>query len=80
MLPGLWQIIFSLGFFASCRTLPRPMFVAAIWYLGAGLGCLAFAGDAHAFSPWAMALPFAIGQFYLAVVLYLDAGVRGGES
>ena len=80
MLPGLWQIIFSLGFFASCRTLPRPMFVAAIWYLAAGLGCLAFAGGAHAFSPWAMALPFAVGQFYLAVVLYLDAGVRGGES
>jgi hypothetical protein len=80
MLPGLWQIIFSLGFFASCRTLPRPMFVAAIWYLAAGLGCLAFAGGAHAFSPWAMALPFAVGQFYLAAVLYLDTGDRGGES
>ncbi|MBV9627225.1 MAG: hypothetical protein JO230_03925, partial [Xanthobacteraceae bacterium] len=46
----------------------------------AGLGCLAFAGEAHAFSPWAMALPFAVGQFYLAVVLYFDTGVRGGES
>src|ERR1039457_5880971 len=26
MLPGLWQIVFSLGVFASCRFLPRPMF------------------------------------------------------
>ena len=25
MLPGLWQIIFSLGVFSSCRFLPRPM-------------------------------------------------------
>ena len=24
MLPGLWQIIFSLGVFSSCRFLPRP--------------------------------------------------------
>src|SRR6185369_14888794 len=26
MLPGLWQIVFSLGLFASCRSLPRLMF------------------------------------------------------
>ena len=25
MLPGLWQVIFSLGVFSSCRFLPRPM-------------------------------------------------------
>src|ERR1019366_1276334 len=24
MLPGLWQVIFSLGIFSSCRFLPRP--------------------------------------------------------
>ena len=24
MLPGLWQVIFSLGIFASCRFLPEP--------------------------------------------------------
>src|SRR6266566_3599729 len=24
MLPGLWQVIFSLGVFSSCRFLPRP--------------------------------------------------------
>ena len=38
MLPGLWQIVFSLGVFASCRSLPRPMFAVGVWYLAAGLG------------------------------------------
>src|SRR5665213_3022572 len=48
MLPGLWQMIFSLGVFASCRFLPRPMFAVGVWYLAAGLLCLAAAGAAHA--------------------------------
>src|SRR5438067_628667 len=33
MLPGLWQVIFSLGVFSSCRFLPRPMVAAGAWYL-----------------------------------------------
>ena len=37
MLPGLWQILFSLGVFASARFLPRAIFVVAVWYLFAGL-------------------------------------------
>ncbi len=37
MLPGLWELIFSLGIFASCRFLPRPMFAVGLWYLAAGL-------------------------------------------
>src|SRR3977135_1006743 len=41
MLPGLWQIVFSLGFLASCRSLPRPMFAVGVWYLAAGLTSLA---------------------------------------
>ena len=73
MLPGLWQIVFSLGFFASCRSLPRPMFAAAVWYLAAGLAVLAFANGTHAFSPCAMAVPFGVGQLFMAVVLYLHA-------
>ncbi len=66
MLPGLWQIVFSLGLFASCRSLPRAMFAAGVWYLAAGLASLAFANGAHAFSPYAMAVPYGVGQFYIA--------------
>jgi hypothetical protein len=74
MLPGLWQILFGLGLFASCRCLPRPMFAGGVWYLGAGLASLAFANEAYALSPWGTALPFAIGQFLFAAVLYRDSG------
>jgi hypothetical protein len=70
MLPGLWQIIFSLGFFASCRVLPRPMFAVGIWYLTAGLASLVFANAEQSFSPWAMALPFGLGQLMMATILY----------
>src|SRR3984893_247348 len=41
LLPGLWELIFCLGVFASCRFLPRQMFVVGVWYLGSGLFCLA---------------------------------------
>ncbi|MBV9221886.1 MAG: hypothetical protein JO366_03390 [Methylobacteriaceae bacterium] len=69
MLPGLWQIVFSLGVFAACRMLPRPMLAAGAWYLVTGLACLALARDAHAFSPWAMGLPFGLGQMFVAGVV-----------
>ena len=57
MLPGIWQIIFSLGVFSSCRFLPRPMVAAGVWYLLTGLICLSL-GDTRALSPWAMGIPF----------------------
>jgi len=70
-LPGLWQIIFSLGVFASCRFLPRAMFAVGVWYLAAGLICLAL-GDRQAFSPWSMGVPFGVGQLLVAAVLRLN--------
>lgn len=70
MLPGLWQLVFSLGVFASCRFLPRQIFAIGLWYLSSGLGCLAL-GDARAFSPWAMGIPFGVGQLLVAAVLQL---------
>ena len=71
MLPGLWQIVFSLGVFASCRFLPRAMFAVGVWYLAAGLICLAL-GQQPALSPWAMGVPFGVGQLLVAVVLQFD--------
>jgi hypothetical protein len=74
MLPGLWQLIFSLGVFASCRFLPRQMFTVGVWYLAAGLFCLADSAGAHTLSPWLMGVPFGVGQLWVAAVLQFGYG------
>jgi hypothetical protein len=74
MLPGLWELIFSLGVFASCRFLPRQMFGVGVWYLGAGLFCLAAASSTKTLSPWAMGIPFGVGQLLVAAVLRFGYG------
>jgi hypothetical protein len=70
LLPGLWQVFFSQGVFASCRLLPRPAFAVGVFYLAAGIATLLFARGTFALSPWAMALPFGLGQLLAAAVLY----------
>ncbi len=79
MLPGLWQIIFSLGVFSSCRFLPRPMVAAGCWYMAPGLICISF-GDARALSPWAMGVPYAFGQLLVAGILYFTANEASNED
>jgi hypothetical protein len=76
MLPGLWQLIFSLGVFASCRFLPRQMFVVGVWYLAAGLFCLAAGSVTRTLLPWTMGIPFGIGQLLVAAVLQYGYGER----
>lgn len=78
MLPGMWQILFSLGIFSSCRFLPKPMRAAGGWYLLAGLTCIAV-GDPRAFSPFAMGIPFGIGQFLVAAILFLFTSEEHSE-
>jgi hypothetical protein len=68
MLPGLWQMVFSLGVFSTARILPKPVFVVGIWYLGCGLACLAL-GQSNPLSPWSMGLPFGGGQLLVACIL-----------
>ncbi len=70
MLPGLWQVVYALGIFASCRLLPRATFWVAVFYLSTGLVVLALGQGDAALSPWAMGLPFGVGQFLAAAVLY----------
>jgi hypothetical protein len=74
LLPGLWELIFSLGVFASCRFLPRQMFAVGVWYLAAGLFCLAAASTTRALSPWMMGIPFGVGQLAVAAVLQFGYG------
>jgi hypothetical protein len=71
ILPGLWQLIFSLGVFSSCRFLPRPMLAAGAWYLVTGLVCISLAGN-RALSPWAMAVPYGAGQVLVATILFVS--------
>lgn len=70
MLPGLWQIVFSLGVFASCRLLPRATVWVAVFYLVAGTYNLAFSHGSEALAPWSMGLPFGLGQLATAAILY----------
>jgi hypothetical protein len=71
MLPGLWALLFSLGIFASCRLLPRAVFVVGAWYLVGGiLALLRGQGDA-ALSPWTMGTIFGVGHLLTAVILHV---------
>jgi hypothetical protein len=69
MTPGLWQITFGLGVFASCRFLPRGLLLVGGWYVASGLACLAYAQGPHALSAWTMGGPFGVGQLLVAAVL-----------
>jgi len=79
ILPGLWQVIFGLGIFASSRFLPRAIVLAGAWYLLTGLVCLGLGGD-RALSPWGMAVPFAAGQMLVASILFFRGKASGDES
>jgi len=71
MLPGMWQVIFSIGVFSSCRFLPRPMVAAGAWYLLTGLSCIAMGGN-RALSPWTMGISYGVGQLLVATILLFN--------
>ena len=80
MLPGLWQILVSLGVFASVRSLPRTVAFAGAWYFVAGFTVLLVASQSHALSPWTMGLPFVIGQSLMATIIYFASGETDAEE
>ena len=79
MLPGMWQVIFGLGVFSSCRFLPRPMIAAGMWYLLTGLSCLAMGGS-RALSPWAMGISYGAGQLLVAAILLFTSTKNEDEA
>ena len=79
MIPGMWQIIFGLGVFSSCRFLPRPMIAPGAWYLLTGLSCLAMGGNL-ALSPWAMGVSYGVGQLMVAAILLFTTSEGGNEA
>jgi hypothetical protein len=70
MLPGLWQMFFSLGIFATHRLLPKAIFGVAIFYMCTGVLSLLLAQSEGTPSPWVMGIPFGVGQLYVAAILY----------
>lgn len=70
LLPGLWALFFGLGIFASWRFLPHAVIWVGLYYLAAGAATLLLTGGETDLSPWAMGLPFGIGQLFAAAVLY----------
>ena len=80
MLPGLWQLLVSLGIFASVRSLPRTVAFAGVWYFVAGFVVLLLASRSHALSPWTMGLPFTVGQLLMAALLHFASGDDDAED
>lgn len=78
LLPGLWQLLFSLGVFASVRFLPRAMFAVGVWYLTTALVSIALGRESLALAPWLMGIPFGAGQLLVAAVLYWSDRDAGG--
>lgn len=74
LLPGLWQILLSLGMFAASRSVPRPMMAVGVWYMMSGLACIALASGGNSFSPLAMGVPFGLGQLLSASLLQFAGG------
>jgi hypothetical protein len=72
LLPGLWQIVFGLGVFASCRCLPKPMLIAGAWFLATGLACIA-RGSTRALAPSSMSGAYVIGMSLVAAIHFVYA-------
>jgi hypothetical protein len=79
MLPGVWQVIFSLGIFSSCRFFPGPMITAGAWYLLTGLSCLAMGGN-RALSPWTMGIAYGAGQLLVAAILLFSTSPENEDE
>jgi hypothetical protein len=79
MLPGLWQLLVSLGVFASVRSLPRSIALTGAWYFLSGFTVLLLASQSHTLSPWTMGLPFAAGQLLMAALLHFASGENSAE-
>jgi len=80
MLPGLWQVLVSLGVFASVRSLPRSIALGGAWYFVTGFAVLLHASQTHALSPWTMGLPFVAGQLLMAALFYFASGENDAED
>jgi hypothetical protein len=74
LLPGLWQLLISIGLFVALRFLPRCISVAGAWYFLTGATVLVISSQDRSLTPWAMGIPFGIGQLLMAGLLHFALG------
>jgi hypothetical protein len=79
IVPGLWLILVGVGAFASLHILPPSIAFGAAYYVVAGFIVLVLSAGTRTLSPWAMGLPFAIGQILVAIILH-SASERHDEQ
>jgi hypothetical protein len=60
--------------------LPKATFWIGVFYMTAGVLCLLWARDSFAFSPWAMGVPFGVGQLLSAAILYWTLERKSDEQ
>jgi hypothetical protein len=80
ILPGLWQLLIGVGLFVALRFLPRSIGIAGAWYFLAGATVLIVSTQSRTLSPWAMGIPFGIGQLVMAGLLHVALGDDDGED
>ncbi len=73
ILPGIWQMLISVAVFSALRFLPRSVIIVAVWYLLSGAVTLLIGAINQSLSPWMMGVPFIVGQFLMAAVLYYSS-------
>src|SRR5215467_6817983 len=73
MLPGIWYACYGLGLFASRTLLPKGVMYAAAMFGLIGAALLLMPNQWLAMTWWVMAAGFAIGQFWIARLIALEA-------
>lgn len=71
ILPSIWLILIGLGILASMRILPPILNIGAAIYIILGFSIFMISSQSRCLSPWFMALPFAIGQASMALLLHI---------
>jgi len=74
VLPGLWELLIGVGLFVALRFLPRSISIAGAWYFLAGATVLIMSCQSRTLSPWAMGIPFGVGQLLMAGLLHFAPG------